>query len=154
MSEEPQIIEAEGDGWSVTLDMTAAPEYVMLTQRGKATTERAQTRLQILRTHLPRYLLPDGHYCPLIADQLKQATPSMASLKSSRSFLETFSGRLGYIVFLVEPERITHHLMAMNIEMLDKLLPGRYAFVTSMEEAKERVRAFHERQEWNDSPNS
>ena len=96
-----------------------------------------------------------------LADVMRELKKTASVWVHEQIGLRSFAWQEGYAAFTVsatsraavrgyiarqEEHHRTKSFREELVEMLDKAMPGRYAFATSMEEAQAKVRAFHESQ--------
>lgn len=146
--DESGVWERRGATWGFTLDLTPAPEYIILTMRGQASEARNEALMVMMQELLPQATDDEGFFYPLIVDIRHTGNPSMANVRLGREILQAFGAWLLYGVILLDPLRRDSSLARHLLSILEKLTAGqRFAVANSMEEAVLKVRTFRDRYE-------
>lgn len=146
--DETGIWERQGAAWGFSMDLTHAPNHIILTMRGQASEARNRALIELMQELLPRATDDEGFFYPLIVDLRQSGNPSMANLRLGRDVLQSFGAWLLYGVVVLDPHRRDSGLARNILSILEKLTAGqRLAVAGSMEEALLKVRTFHDHYE-------
>lgn len=144
--DEERVVEEKGAEWSFTYDLRAVPDYNLMVLRGKATATRNRKLIEAMQRTLPLSNGPDGTFYPTIVDIRLEGNPSMATMQAGQELIRAFGSRILYTVFVMDPHRRDTVVFRHILGILETLTAGqRFTLTTSMEEAVEKVRAYHER---------
>lgn len=144
--EQPLVVHREGAGWSFTYDLSPLPDYVLLTLRGRGTIERGQQLIEVIRECQPLTEQEDGRYAPGITDLREEGAITMDGIKLGKAIVEELGNQTSYAVLLLDRRHPNMALIQLFLTIIGRLLPNRLATASTMQEAIDKVRAYHGRQ--------
>lgn len=129
-------IDRSGDGWSYHVDASRAPEYVLFTAIGTASSDIMLQSIDDIIAVMDALVGPGATFCPLVID-LRQLSPTGLNLPAASRTVGKIIRRMGPSALVFDAD--TNDLVFGFFQMMAGVRPDVHV-TNSLEEALDKVR--------------